>query len=573
MAIHERISSDLLHQMSKLKDELATLPQAVQEKHLSDDEQLSIREELLKQAEMEEESDDFDEDILGGIGSPKYIDGIEKKVEVEYLGRVGYIDISFETLQTNLTEEEYGKIVRWLEEMAYDDNPQTSANAAKEIEKYGDEVIEVVFRECRKFDLSHQQKRQQLVQLLARLTNRSLKGRRIIKGILQKATTPQHINVALMVSGAIYDKEVADEILRHAKNPDHFGISVDALLKIRAKETVKPLLQIIHDIDTEKKELLDEAIQYAHRFGEFGPFAVKDVCEALINCSKFRIRPIFTVAVRSFRDDAVPHLLEMLEKEHDDLKIDRISKALGGLGSPYVTNMLMEAYDKFPGKRVHLIDGLSHTKDPQVLPLLLRELQQTESWKLRQKCLLAMAFLGNQEHIPLLRQYTSYKKDKIYLYALFALVCLHDDAAFDQYMKLLVHGDQEEQYELEKLTAKMPMNALVKISRGLSAYNDSELLSIITALQRPNVLPRELANTLKEILSRTTNATLRLEIYRLIGLHVNTKKEILPQHILYNARQNEENPRVRRELEQIMKNMKQEKGHVAVSREIGGLFE
>lgn len=60
---------------------------------------------------------------------------------------------------------------------------------------------------------------------------------------------------------------------------------------------------------------------------------------------------------------------------------------------------------------------------------------------------------------------------------------------------------------------------------------------------------------------------LRIEIYKLIGKHVNKKKELLPQEVLYDAKRTESDVRVVREIDHIISSMKKEQGRITINRE------
>lgn len=536
---------------------------------LCDQEDEEIRQELLRQAELEDQSDRIDEDFFTSLSGPKQEDGNEKLVEVEYLGRIGYVDISFENLDEDMNETEYRQILNALEVMAYSDYITKRRDTSREVENHGEKAITVIFRECRKFDLTDVQRKNDLVHLLGRLTVRSLKGRKIIKAVLEKANSAQHISLAILAAGAVREREAINLILDHMRNPDFFTIGLEAVLKIRDKKSIDGVIESIRNLDSNRNDLIDQAIHLAHRFADFGPEAVTPVFEAYVNNERKAIRPIFTFALRSFKEDAIPILTKVLEKETDENKLIPICMTLGSLKMPLSTNLLVEALEKYPKKKSAIIRGLSHTRDSSVVPLLVRELESTHAFNIKKECLSALAYVGekNKELIPVVKPYLDERGNRLYLDALNCLVRLGDKEAFNMYIELLMNGDEGEQHVLQKYLSKMSFHIIVKMAEKILTIPDGKAMLLVSALQNANILPQEVGPILKKKLLQNPIPALKLEIYRLIGKHVNKKREVLSQDILYKARQEETNPRIVRELDQIIENMRKERGRISTIRE------
>lgn len=567
MSVQERLQQSVLKKLSDMKKDLPDEPKFARHVfHENEDE--SIREELLKQAEMEEEEETIDDDFFTSLSGPSQEEGSEKLVEIEYLGKVAYVDISFETLDDDLKENEYYTIVEALEKMAYSDKLQIRKNAAKEVESHGDKAITVIFRECRKFDLTNVQKKNELVHLISRLAYRSYKGRKLIKAVLEKATINQHIALSILAAGAVREKEAVQSILKHMDNPEFFIIGLDALLRIRDKNSVEPIINLINKLDSSRNDLRDQAIVLVKRFSDFGPEAVKPVFDAYVHCDNKTVRPIFTIALRSFKEDAIPVLSEVLEKESDENKLVPICMTLGGLKIPFATNLLVETYQKYPNKKRAVIRGFSHTNDSSLIPMIVKELKTTEDVRIKEECLSALAFLGNRDKdlVPTIKPFLHERRNKLYLDALNCLVRLGDEEAFHKYFHLLINGEEGEQYVLQKHLARMPFGLIAKMAEKMLDCPDDKAILLVSALQRANLLPREVGQVLKKILDKDPIAALKLEIYRLVGKHVNTDHELLSQDVLYDAKQSENNPRIVRELDHIIKNMKKEKGKVSTTR-------
>jgi hypothetical protein len=567
MSLQDRMSVNILQKLSDLKKDLPN-ETLIEKEVFSDEEDEQIRQELLKQAEQEEESEGIDDDFFSSLSGPSHEEGNEKLVEIEYLGRIGYVDISFENLDDDLDENEYRIMLEALEIMAYSDDFAKRKKASKEVEKFGEKAITVIFRECRKFDLSDENRKLELVYLLSRLTSRSLKGRKIIKAVLEKANSNQHITLAILGAGAIREREAVSSILQHMENPDFFGIGLNAIISIRDKNSVKPLIKVINDLDVNRNDLIDQAIQLAPRFADFGTEAVKLVFHAYLEGEKKHLNPIFTIALRSFKEDAIPILSEVLEKETDENNLIRICRVLGGLKMPFSTNLLKEAFNKYPSKKRAIIRGFSHTSDSYLIPIIMDELKTTSDLRIQGECLGAIAYLvePNMDLIPTIRPFLNEKRNKLYLDALNCLVRLGDQESFDRYIHLLIDGDEEEQYILQKYLATMSFKLIVKMAEKMLHCPDEKAMLLVTALQRANLLPQEVGPILKKKLDQNPMPALKIEIYRLIGKHVNKRREILSQDILYQAKKEETNPRIVRELDQIIKNMRKEQGRISTIR-------
>ncbi|MBY0124397.1 HEAT repeat domain-containing protein [Bacillus sp. S/N-304-OC-R1] len=568
MSLQDRMSASILQKLTDLKKDLPK-EEFIEKDVFNDEEEEQIKQELLRQAEQEDESDGIDADFFTSLSGPSQEDGNEKLVEIEYLGRIGYVDISFETLDEDMDEKEYRYILDALEIMAYSDDVSKRKEASKEVEQYGEKAITAIFRECRKFDLTDEQRKNELVHLLSRFTSRSLKGRKILKAVLEKANSTQHIALAILVSGAVREHEAVPSILNHMLSPDFFGIGLEALIKIRDKKSVEPLIQRLNDLDSNRNDLIDHAIHLAPRFADFGSEAVKPVFEAYINNHKKSIRPILTIALRSFKEDAIPVLSEVLEKETDENKLIPICMTLGALKMSFSTNLLIDAFKKYPAKRKAIIRGFSHTRDQSVLTLLVKELKSTEDIRLKQECLGAISYLAENDTnlISVVKPYLNERHNRLYLDALNCLVRLGDQESFDKFVNLLINGEEGEQYVLQKQLPKMSFKMIVKMAQKILTCPDDKAILLVSALQNANIIPQEVGPILQKKLDQKPIPALKLEIYRLIGKHVNKKRELLSQDILYKARQEETNPRVVRELDQIIDNMRKEKGRISTIRE------
>jgi hypothetical protein len=570
MSIKDRLSIDLINKLTEMKKQ--DFPAFSDDKSenaasiMSLDEQ-EIRQELLRQAQEENE---IDMNFFTGINGPQFEEGDEKLVEVHYLGYPTYVDISFESVTEDMTEEEFMEIMDAIEVIAFETDKTKIKQAVQTIEEKGEKAIEVIFREANKFDLTNPSVRKEVVTLLSRLCVRSLKGRRLILAILQKANSEQHIKLAMYVAGMIHDKETVPSILQHMKDPEYFVIAFEALLNIRDSHSVKELLSIIDGLDINRKDLIDQAVALARRFHVFDPSCVKEVYEVYIRSEKYQLRPIYTAMLISFQENAIPVLLEMLEKEKNVDRLNRICLTLGSLRHSFATKILVQALKKFPEKKSSIIKGLSHSYDRDVSEVLVQELENNEDIHIKRECIQGLSFIGNRhEHGPIVKKYLK-EGDPLYLDALFCMIRFGSNEAFEKYVQVMVTGDPHQQYVAEKFTNRLPNHYLLRLAEKMVELPDDKAIFIILALQRPSKfkeISAQIGQLLLKKLESNPNDTVRLEIYRLIGKHANTKDELVNETVLYNAREAETNPRIKRELDQIILNMKQEKGKLTVKRD------
>ncbi|MEK4439116.1 HEAT repeat domain-containing protein [Paenibacillus sp. FSL K6-2862] len=564
MAILDRMSGDTLEKLKQLK--LDNPNQTQDEKQvMNEEEEQALREEILRQIDEEQENDEINLDLFSTSVS---LDGSESIVEVDYYGRIGYVDISFESLDEDITELEYQEIIQAIETVSYKNDENVWRQSIKTIERFGDRAIVILFRECRKFDLSDEKRISMIIQLLNRLTNRSLKGRRTIKAILENANIQQHVKFALLAAGSIRDKEAVDGIIHRLEDPEYFKYALDALFKLAPKDKIEKIMKTISEIDLRRTDLIEYAIIQAHQFVQFGPQSVRTIFDLYLKNDKKQLQPIYSRALQAFKEDAIPMLREVLYETKDDKILVSICKTLGSLRMTHSTNILLDALEKFPENQRAVIKGLGFTRDQAVSPYIIEVLKESNSIHIKQECLLTLAFVGHRsEQVKAqVRHYLKDRSSSLYLDALNCLVILGDIDSMHEYINLLVKGTESEQYAIQKHMGKLQAFQQIKLGEALLRHTDEESVLIVMGLQKSNVLDQRLGLILEKRLETASLPSLRIEIYKLIGKHVNKKKELLPQKFLYDAKYKETNPRVVRELEQIISSMKKTSGHLSVLR-------
>ncbi|MFF2912081.1 HEAT repeat domain-containing protein [Paenibacillus sp. NPDC057934] len=564
MAIFDRMSGDILEKLREMSLE-SQIGNNHEKSVLSKREEEELKAEILRQIEKEEEEEEFNLDVYS---SAVLLDGNEGIVEVEYYGSVGYVDIAFTSLDENISEAEYQRMLKAIESIAFDTNELQWREAVKEIESFGERAVMILFSECRKFNLSNEKQSTMIVQLLNRLTNRSLKGRRIIKGILEYANIQQHVKLAILAAGTIRDYEAVQGLLSRMVDPDYFTFAFQALLNLAPKDQLTAVLEGMNKLDMRRADLIEFAFIHAREFVKFGPQAVKTIFTMYTTLENKQLGRVYIRAIQSFKEDAIPYLREVFTDVKDENMLFVVCKTLGSLHMQSSTQILLNALDEHPEQERAIIHGLSFARSPEVAPKLLTWMKETKDIGIRNDCMMALAFTGDRSDQTknAIRLYFSDRSGPDYLVAMNCLAIMGDNQIMDHYIKKLVHGTEKEQYTIQKHIGKLPSIQQVKLAEAILNYQDQEALLIVMGLQRFNVLETKIGALLERKLKGTTNLTLRIEIYKLIGKHVNKRKELKSQGFLYEAMKNETHPRILSELEQIISNMKRNEGHLSIQR-------
>lgn len=563
MAIFDRMSGEMLEKLKKMN--LETMVDSQHEKSVqSEKDEAENQAEILRQIEAEKE----EEENLDIYDNKSVAGGNDGLVEVKYNGSIGYVDISFTSLNENISEVEYQGILKAVETIAFDINEFKRREAVKEIESFGERAVMILFRECRKFNLSNEKQTAMVVQLLNRLTNRSLNGRRTIKAILEQASIQQHVKLAILAAGTIRDQEVANALIARLADSDYFTSALQSLLNLAPKDLLLSILEVINNMDLRRTDLIEYAFDHANEFVRFGPQAIKSIFTTYASLDKNQLHRVYIRAIQSFKEDAIPYLKEVFHETKDENMMFLVCKTLGSLHMSHSTQILLDALDEYPEHERAIIRGLSFTRDRAVLPQVLKVMKRTTDIGLRQECMMTIAFSGDRSEQMKneIRPYFQDRSTTDYLVALNSLVIMGDGQMMDNYIKMLVRGTEKEQYIIQKHIGKLPSIQQLKLAEAMLQYYDEEALLIVMGLQKFNVLDLRIGVLLERKLKGTSHATLRIEIYKLIGKHVNKQKELLPQKFLFDAKKTETNPRILRELEQIISTMKRSEGHLSIQR-------
>ncbi|AYE53559.1 HEAT repeat domain-containing protein (plasmid) [Priestia megaterium NCT-2] len=476
---------------------------------------------------------------------------------------VGGIEVivDIEHLVPDMEGDVYRSYIQLIEQMANETNNKQSLNAFTTIKEraQGNEinVLYVLFRKARLFDFTHDYTRDLLVNSVANLCAYNLKGRALLKGILTQSQVEEHLELAIRSAGQIRAKEVLPDIYQHAKkgNNDLFIVCLEAIVNIGDTKAAIDFLPIIETIPDSNNDLIGQAIRLSRKFNGFDDTLIEPLYEALIQCNKRYLRPIYSEGIKSFGARAIPSLANFIRKMDDAYHVRQAAKNIGGIRSPLSSETLRKLFYELPHRQVEILDGLAHTRDRDNLPLLLECLKNTTNNAVKRMCIKSISSLADDSYIPSLKPYL---KDPVaYLEAIYALMRLGDAEAEELFFDKLLNGTPEEQDRLENFTSLLPQRGLLKMAKKAASLPDMDAIILLSALYKPNVLPKEIGPLLKGLLTRQPKpaAPVRIAIYRIIGKFVGSDKELLGIDTLRSALKIEE-PNVKRELDSIISSLK-----------------
>jgi hypothetical protein len=473
---------------------------------------------------------------------------------------VGGIEVivDIEHLVPDMEEEKYHSLLKLIEKMANEDDRKQALYVFAEIKKMAidDEinVLYVLFRKSRLFDFSNEFSRELLVSLVANLCAYNLKGRALLKGILLQSKVDEHIELAIRSAGQIRAKEVLPEIYNHAKkerNENFLIICMEAIVCMADTAAAIDFLPIIDTIPDNNNKLIGQAINLSRRFHTFEDELIKPLYESLIHCGKRYLRPIYSEGIKSFGVRAIPTLAEFIRTMSDPYHIRQAAKNIGGIRSPLASETLRKLFYELPGRQIEILDGLSHTKDKENLPLMLDCIKNSTILSVKKSCIKSIASLADASIKPDLKPYL-HNRDTA-LEAIYTLMRLGDKEAEEMYFDKLLNGTPQEQDRLENFTSLFSQKELLKVAKKVAELPDMDAVILLSALYKPNVLPKEIGPLLQQLLERRPKPAVpvRLAIYKIIGKFAGSEKQLLGASVLREALQYEE-PAVKRELENII---------------------
>jgi hypothetical protein len=86
----------------------------------------------------------------------------------------------------------------------------------------------------------------------------------------------------------------------------------------------------------------------------------------------------------------------------------------------------------------------------------------------------------------------------LWIHKLLDATRMGDLSSFQEFIEQMIEGESEVQYILERYTSKLPFSLLTEMASRILAISDDKALLLVSALQRPNLLPREIGPILSD---------------------------------------------------------------------------
>ncbi|MER1985363.1 MAG: HEAT repeat domain-containing protein [Solibacillus sp.] len=548
-----------LDQLEQLRNFRTVLdPQGLVPQYVEEDEDVvlveSEREALQKQLlAQHEQQQDLPQGVdIFGFGGPQndevvtvsYFDGVVEMI----------VDISFDSLGKNITEEQCLFVRNELRAFAKGASSLERKKHLQNIAALGSPAVEMIFRECRQFDLVEESVRAEVIKVMAQLSYRDLQARLLNKGILQHSTSSSHTLLAIGVAGALRDEEAVGSLVDHLQHEEFFKVALDALLKIRHVPSLEQVIQGLEQLDVSQKHLVDYAITQAPRFKKFGPETVELIFRYYEDGKNRAVRKIYIDAICAYGDDAIPQLLKAIDNAkrlHDLGRLSQICMTLGNLRTPAATTVLTNALQNANEREKRaIIIGLGRAADDSVMDLIVHELMHTDDVVLKSECINALSFFRfkKKEVTDIVTPFLKVKENHLFLDAMSCLIRAGNKKLLDDLVHYALEGTEREQGIAQSLLSRLPFKDLLRVGQRILNLTDDKALQIVMILQRTHKLPYELGAVLVEKLKTPMMPLLEMEIYRLIAKHVNSATPLLPAEVLFEARHKTTNERISREL-------------------------
>lgn len=568
-----------LEQLEKLKglrDQLDPQGLVPQYEEIDEDvvlieaEREDLQKQLLAQHEQQQELP-VSVDIFDAFGGPQN----DEVVEVSYFDGVvkAVIDISFGSLGKSVTEEQCLVVRNELRAFAKAANAEERKKRLADIAAIGPAAVEIIFRECRQFDLVEETVRAEVIKMMAQLAYRDLNARLFNKGILENSTSSSHTLLAIGVAGALRDDEAVYSLVRHLYVEEYFKVALDALLKIRNVASLESIIQGLERLDSSQKHLVDYAITQAPRFKKFGPQAIELIFNYYEQSQNRAIRKIYIDAICAFGEDAIPQLLKAIDtakRAHDLRRLSQICMTLGSLRTPASTAVLTSSLQNANEREKRaIVSGLGRSADDSIMDLIVYELQHTTDVMLKSECIHALSYFRykNNEVTAIVTPYLQVKENHLFIDAINCLIRAGNKKLLDDLVHYGLNGTEKEQSVAQNLIARLPFKDLARVGQRMLNLPDDKALQIVMVLQRAHKLPTELGSILLEKLKTDIMPLLEMEIYRLIAKHVNSTQPLLPAEVLFEARRKTTNERTSRELSTMISKISNRGGVIVTNQE------
>lgn len=505
---------------------------------------------------LNEQAASYDEDAVefDDIMSPMY--GSDDIVEVANRGGLRRVGIGFTSDSFGTTQSEYSQIKNALNKFIKGESDESVDDAIDIISKYKDKSIKVVFSYARKFNFNDYNQYNDLKILMNKLCLRSLEGRDTIIAVLIGANSKPHIKLAMLAAGEVREVNAIDYICEKLDDEDLFNIAFEALLDIGDTKAVNSMLDIINDTEKDNEQRITFLIDKASYFVYFGNSIIKSLLKYYNNCNQW-LRPIFARMIESFEEDVLQDLLDLIEKESDNRKLDSLYRLLGRLNNDKVSEILIDSYNSGKNMKSSII-GLGHIKSESSKKLFRDILVEgREESRILGEAILSLAFMAKnnevEEYKKLIRPYADSINDRLRINSNLALARLGDSNSLEKYIYDITDNDVYTRNCASMLINRLKIHQITEILDKCLSLPENKVTLALTALTRRKTFNKEAGDILLKLLDKSSYLS-NIEIYKIIGNTANTKNEIIPLDVLFDRLDSTSNGSEKMVIEDILSN-------------------
>lgn len=505
---------------------------------------------------LKEQAASYDEDAVefDDIMSPMY--GADDIVEVANRGGLRRVGIGFTSDSFGTTQSEYSQIKNALNELIKGESDESVDEAIDVISKYKDKSIKVVFSYARKFNFNDDNQYNDLKILMNKLCLRSLEGRDTIVAVLIGANSKPHIKLAMLAAGEVREVNAVEYICKKLKDEDLFDIAFDALLDIGDAKAVNSMLEIINDTEKNNEQRITFLLDRTSYFVDFGNSIIKSLLEYYNNCNPW-LKPIFARMVEAFEEDVLQDLLELIEKESDNRKLDSLYRLLGKLNNDKASEILIDSYNSGKNMKSSII-GLGHIKSESSKKLFRDVLVEgKEESRILEEAVVSLAFMAKhdevEEYKELIRPYADSINDRLRIHSNLALARLGDSDSLEKYIYDITDNDTYTRNCATTLINRLKLHQITEILEKCLSLPPNKVTLVLTALTRRKTFNKEAGDILLKLLDKSSYLS-NIEIYKIIGNTANTKNEIISLDILFDRLDSTSNSSEKMVIEDILSN-------------------
>ena len=493
---------------------------------------------------MEQHDDLFD---FSSFANPDILEESEDVVEVEYLGQIGVVDLAFQQLNYTIKDDK-DTLITHIRALAEAPFTPKAEELYQDIVTYGEAVIELIYREARRFQLADPKVLQFLVSLVADLTKDSVHGRKILKAILQFSTVHAHIQVAIGVAGRLADNEWQQALLYRGRDERYFEEVLQALFHMKDAAMVEAVLDLMLQANVQKQAQLQVIRKLLKDFPVFGIEACQVLLKRYVMCETYQLKNCLAIGLSAYRNDALPYLQQMILSGNMAYMKD-CYQLIGRIATDESVALLI-AMGKEETNLTYIIDALSFSRHPRATEYIVELLQREETaLQMKRRCIRALAFVdGNSEQAFIMPYFV--KGHPLYIDALFYLL-RHQPVKYARiYVELLLDGNRAK--SVESFITKLSVSATYYILREVQNASDHDMEIVIKELRKVNIIDKRVKHLVIKRLQQTHSESLRAQLYQFIAKFAHVKEPLFSPNDLYKWRDEETSPILKKLLGELV---------------------